>query len=88
MPVNIERESEESEDHSVLVDETKTLLLKERPKRISFSKLSPVVTPEDTKGEFPIEKIVSLNLCKGLTSNCHFYLFELDKATRWISDQN
>ena len=55
MPVNIERESEESEDHSMLVDETKTLL-KERPKRISFSKLSPVVTPEDTKGEFPMGK--------------------------------
>ena len=64
--VNIEpRESEESEataeavDHSVLIDETKTLLSQkaaERPKRISFSKLSPTVTPEAdiTKSSFAI----------------------------------
>ena len=62
--VNIEPRGPESEesaenavDHSMLIDETKTLLTqKERPKRISFSKLSPTVTPEAdiTKSSFAI----------------------------------
>ena len=62
--VNIEPRGPESEesaenavDHSMLIDETKTLLTqKERPKRISFSKLSPIVTPEAdiTKSSFAI----------------------------------
>ena len=57
--VNIEPrhpDDEESEDHTMVVDETKTLLQDQRPKRISFSKLSPVVTPEDNNGGLTVSK--------------------------------
>ena len=59
--VNIEPrhpdDNEESEDHTMIVDETKTLLQDQsRPKRISFSKLSPVVTPEDNGGSLTVSK--------------------------------
>ena len=59
--VNIEPrhpdDNEGSEDHTMIVDETKTLLQDQsRPKRISFSKLSPVVTPEDNGGSLTVSK--------------------------------
>ena len=57
--VNIEprHPDDESEDHTMIVDETKTLLQDQsRPKRISFSKLSPVVTPEDNGGSLTVSK--------------------------------
>ena len=59
--VNIEPrhpdDNEGSEDHTMIVDETKTLLQDQsRPKRISFSKLSPVVTPEDNNGGLTVSK--------------------------------
>ena len=64
--VNIEPrhpEDEESEDHTMIVDETRTLLQDQRPKRISFSKLSPVVTPEDSNGGVTVSKIFFSKKC-------------------------